>query len=127
MEHRSTDAPLCLRAFDLLSPDGARIAPPALTDRKEALAELIAAADTEHIQFSGTFTDPIRLLATCEKMGLVGIISKRRDSAYRSGPTRDWLKCKTLAWKDANRDPFELLHKRQRIERPADGQFRCEG
>jgi bifunctional non-homologous end joining protein LigD len=77
--------------FDLLYLDGVRITPLTLTERKAQLADLVAATDTEHIQFSGAFLDPIKLLATCEKMGLEGIVSKRRDSAYRSGPTRDWL------------------------------------
>jgi ATP-dependent DNA ligase len=27
-------------------------------------------------------------------MGLEGIVSKRKDSAYRSGRSRDWLKMK---------------------------------
>jgi bifunctional non-homologous end joining protein LigD len=30
------------------------------------------------------------------KPGLEGIVSKRLGSRYRSGPTRDWLKFKTL-------------------------------
>jgi bifunctional non-homologous end joining protein LigD len=55
------------------------------------------AADSEHMQFSGTFPDPIKLLETCAKMGLEGIVSKRKDSAYRSGSTKDWLKVKTAA------------------------------
>jgi bifunctional non-homologous end joining protein LigD len=28
------------------------------------------------------------------KLGLEGIVSKRKDSAYRSGRSRDWLKMK---------------------------------
>ena len=35
---------------------------------------------------------------------LHGIVSKRRDSTHRSGPTRDWLKIKTATWRAANRD-----------------------
>lgn len=62
MDHRRKDAPLCLWAFDLLSLDTVRIIPLNLTERKAQLAELIASADTEHIQFSGTFADPIQLL-----------------------------------------------------------------
>ena len=96
MDHSKNNAPLCLWAFDLLYLNGVRITPLSLTDRKEALAELIMAADTEHMQFSGTFADPIKLLETCNRMGLEGIVSKRKDSAYRSGPTRDWLKIKTV-------------------------------
>jgi ATP-dependent DNA ligase len=31
--------------------------------------------------------------ASC-KLGLEGIVSKRKDSPYRSGRSSDWLKCK---------------------------------
>ena len=31
--------------------------------------------------------------------GLEGIVSKRKASAYRSGPSRDWVKIKTAAWR----------------------------
>ena len=42
---------------------------------------------------------------------LKGIVSKRRDSAYRSGKTRDWLKIKTVSWRAANRDRWEMFKK----------------
>jgi ATP-dependent DNA ligase len=51
------------------------------------------------LQFSGAFDDPFELLKTCQNMNLKGIVSKRKASAYRSGPTRDWLKIKTAAWR----------------------------
>ena len=35
-----------------------------------------------------------RLLLRLRVMGLEGIVSKRKDSAYRSGPSPDWLKMK---------------------------------
>ena len=31
------------------------------------------------------------------KLGLEGIVSKRKDSRYRSGRCDDWLKCPKLA------------------------------
>ena len=75
-----------------------------LSQRKAMLADVLASADGEHFPFWGDFDDPVKLLGTCHKMGLEGIVSKRRDSAYRSGPTRDWLKIKTATWRAANRD-----------------------
>ena len=42
-------------------------------------------------------------------MDLEGIVSKRRESAYRPGPTRDWLKIKTASWRAANRDRGEMF------------------
>ena len=67
MGYGKARAPLCLWAFDLLHLNGVYIMPLPLDERREFLAELIASADTEHIQFSGTFEDPIKLLATCER------------------------------------------------------------
>ena len=101
----------CLWCFDLLSIDGARILPLPLSQRKTMLADVIASADDEHLQFSGDFDDPVRLLDACHKMGFEGIVSKRRESAYRSGSTRDWLKVKTATWRAANRGRCELFKK----------------
>jgi hypothetical protein len=41
------------------------------------------------------------------KMGLEGIVSKRRDSPYRSGRSPDWLKLKNLASVAAAREAEE--------------------
>ena len=58
----------------------------------------------ERLDITGQyFTDPIPLLETCDGMNLEGIVSKRKDSAYRSGSTKGWLKIKTAAWRAANR------------------------
>ena len=84
-----------------------------LTMRKAELSGLVALIDDEHLQFSGDFDDPEKLLASCHKMGFEGIVSKRRASAYRSGPTRDWLKIKTAAWRAANGDRGEMFDKRR--------------
>jgi bifunctional non-homologous end joining protein LigD len=43
----------------------------------------------EHIQGDG----PTVFAHAC-KLGLEGIVSKRKDSAYRSGRSPDWLKMK---------------------------------
>jgi hypothetical protein len=42
-------------------------------------------------------------------MRFKGIVSKRRQSAYRSGPMRDWPKITTAAWRAANRDRWDSL------------------
>ena len=46
----------------------------------------------EHIEFDG----PTVFAHAC-KMGLEGIVSKRKDSRYRSGPSPDWIKSKNPA------------------------------
>jgi bifunctional non-homologous end joining protein LigD len=83
-----------------------------IEQRKATLADVVALADSQHFQFSGDFDDPIKLLETCERLGLEGIVSKRRESPYQPGPTRDWLKVKTAIWRAANANRFELLKKR---------------
>ena len=104
---------LCLWCFDLLhlSNDSLMLLP--LDQRKHLLSDVVSQTADEHLQFSGSFDDPIRLLETCQKMGFEGIVSKRRVSAYRSGPTCDWLKIKTAAWRAANRGRWELFEKRR--------------
>ena len=63
---------------------------------------------------SGDFDDSTALLHTCQRMNLESIIvSKRRQSASRSGPTRDWLKVKTATWRAENRGRWELYKKRR--------------
>ena len=41
------------------------------------------------------------------KMGLEGIVSKRKDSTYRSGRSHDWLKMKNLAAPAVKREAEE--------------------
>jgi bifunctional non-homologous end joining protein LigD len=41
------------------------------------------------------------------KLGLEGIVSKRKDSAYRSGRSRDWLKMKNPACARVKREAEE--------------------
>jgi bifunctional non-homologous end joining protein LigD len=72
--------------------DGLRRDP--LQVRKATLASILAKASSgirfnEHIE-----GDSPTVFAHACKMGLEGIVSKRKDSAYRSGRSPDWLKMK---------------------------------
>jgi bifunctional non-homologous end joining protein LigD len=111
MEPGNKAPALCLWCFDLLVLDGVRLMPIPLVRRKAILADLINATNDEHLQFSGDFDDPVKLLGACQRMNLEDIVSKRRESAYRPGPTRDWLKIKTATWRAANSDRYELFAK----------------
>ena len=70
---------LCLWCFDLLHLNGVRITPLTLVERKALLANLVLTVGDKHLQFSGDFPDPLALLRTCQRMGLEGIVSKRKD------------------------------------------------
>ena len=56
----------------------------------------------EHIEANG----PTVFAHAC-KMGLEGIVSKRKDSTYRSGRSSDWLKMKNPACAAARREAAE--------------------
>jgi bifunctional non-homologous end joining protein LigD len=70
-------------AFDLLGLEGDDLRQRPLEERREALARLVAGAGG--IRFS--------VFAKARELGLEGIVSKRAGSRYRSGTSRNWLKC----------------------------------
>jgi bifunctional non-homologous end joining protein LigD len=107
------DCDLCLWCFDLLALYGEPLTDKPLIERRTMLSKLIKAADENELKFSEDFADPMKLLAAAEDRGLEGIVSKRKHSVYQSGPTHDWLKVKTTAWREANRDRHELFEKRR--------------
>ena len=79
-------------AFDLLSLDGDDLRQRPLEERREALARLVAGVDA--IQFSEALAaEGAVVFAHACKLGLEGIVSKRALSLYRSGTSRNWLKC----------------------------------
>jgi ATP-dependent DNA ligase len=51
--------------------------------------------------------DEALVFAHACKLGLEGIVSKRKASHYRSGTSRDWLKSKNPASEAVHRGAFE--------------------
>jgi len=81
-------------AFDILHLDGRNLAPLPLLQRKQALWQLVEPGAGK-IRYSEHFDgDALAILRAIDKMGLEGIISKRADSRYRSGPSTTWLKAR---------------------------------
>jgi bifunctional non-homologous end joining protein LigD len=79
-------------AFDLLHLDGFDIRAASLVERKRVLAALLGEAGTGTIAFSGHVEGEGRdFLSEVEALGLAGMVSKRADAPYRSGPCGDWL------------------------------------
>jgi len=75
--------------------------------RKATLASIVAKAGAgirfnEHIEGA----DPTVFAHAC-KMGLEGIVSKRKDSRYRSGRSPHWLKMKNPAAPAVKREAEE--------------------
>jgi ATP-dependent DNA ligase len=52
------------------------------------------------------FPDGAALLEHCAAFGLEGVVSKRIDKPYVSGPTRYWVKVKCPTWRRDNQQRF---------------------
>ncbi|MBZ9776832.1 RNA ligase family protein [Mesorhizobium sp. CO1-1-8] len=88
-----------LVAFDLLHMNGHDLRNVPLEDRREILQGIIQGGG--RIQFSEAMPgtgDAVYYLA--DQTGQEGIVSKRRDSLYRSGPTKNWRKIKCYEEKE---------------------------
>jgi len=87
------DADVILYGFDLLSVDGTDIRQERLEDRRARLHRLLL--HPEGIMFSDHHSGDGEVLVrhACQ-LGLKGIVSKRRDTAYESGRSKSWLKVK---------------------------------
>ena len=92
------NAHLAYYAFDLLYLNGYDLRGAPLERRKQLLKEVLEAASTQRIQFSEHFEeDGPSFFRQCCRMGLEGVISKRRDRPYHSGRSNDWIKTKCVA------------------------------
>jgi bifunctional non-homologous end joining protein LigD len=99
---------LAVIAFDALHRDGWGLQPLPLIERRRHLEQLLASSTVPCLHLIEAFGDGAKLLETAERMQLEGIVSKRRAAPYRSGESNDWRKVKTLAWHEANREPWRL-------------------
>ena len=89
IRHQRANESIFLYAFDLIELNGDDLRRDPLEVRKAALASIVAKASpgirfNEHIEGDG----PIVFAHAC-KLGLEGIVSKRKDSTYRSGRSPD--------------------------------------
>jgi hypothetical protein len=82
-----------LTVVTLLAVDGADIRHGRLEDRRAKLRQLLVRPDgirfSEHLDGDGE-----TVFRHACKLGLEGIVSKRRDAPYRSGRSKSWLKIK---------------------------------
>jgi len=96
-----------LYAFDLLELDGVDLRREPIETRKATLASVLRGCLpglrlNEHLAHPGELV----FRHAC-KMGLEGIVSKRKDSMYRSGCSPDWLKSKNPARAAVKREAEE--------------------
>ena len=85
-------------AFDLIELDGEDLRLEPLEVRKATLASLLRRA-APGLRFNEHLDEqdgPLVFAHAC-KLGLEGIVSKRKDSGYRSGRSPHWIKSKNPA------------------------------
>jgi bifunctional non-homologous end joining protein LigD len=107
LRQRQHDEAVFLYAFDLIELTGDDLRREPLEVRKATLASVLAKAApglrfNEHIEADG----PVVFAHAC-KMGLEGIVSKRKASRYRSGRSPDWLKSKDPTCEAVKREAEE--------------------
>jgi bifunctional non-homologous end joining protein LigD len=100
-----------LYAFDLIEHDGEDMRNLPFLDRKAALAHLLRNSEAgilfnEHIVEDG----PVVFAHAC-RLGAEGIVSKKVDGTYRSGPCRVWIKVRNPAHLAVLRERSELWNR----------------
>ncbi|WP_287138967.1 ATP-dependent DNA ligase [Mesorhizobium sp.] len=94
---------MILGAFDILHLNGHDLRDIGCKARREILYGIIK--PNSRIQFSEAMPgDAKAIFYLVDQAGIEGIVSKRADSKYRSGPTSNWLKTKSFTV-----DEFELI------------------
>ena len=108
LRHRNHDDCVFLYAFDLIELNGDDLRRDPLEVRKATLVSVVAKAGAgirfnEHMEHD----DGETVFRHACKLGLEGIVSKRKDSSYRSGRSSDWLKMKNPACAAVKREAEE--------------------
>ena len=81
--------------FDLPYFDGHDLRAAALEKRRAVLQRVLATSPSEQVRFSDGFdASPQSVVASACRLGLEGVIAKRRDSLYQSRRSADWIKLK---------------------------------
>ena len=104
LSERKTASAAVFFAFDLLYLDGYNLREAALDDRKDILAKLLSSNRHPSLRYSDHVVGSGRSMYehAC-RLGLEGIVSKRRDAPYRSGRHGEWAKSKCI-----NREEFVI-------------------
>jgi bifunctional non-homologous end joining protein LigD len=94
IRYRRHDATVFMWAFDIIELNGDDLRREPLERRKARLEKLLGRAGSgvqfnEHLEAEG----PVVFEHAC-RMGLEGIVSKRKGSLYRSGRSEHWVKAK---------------------------------
>ncbi|MBB6411564.1 hypothetical protein [Mesorhizobium sangaii] len=112
---------LAFVAFDILHKNGQDLRSRRAIERKALLWDLVKPAEgiilySQHVEGGAEFFGGV------ERMGLEGMVSKRRNSPYRSGPFDSWVK--TKCWDVADLD---LIGVKRQAGKQTEGLFAMNG
>jgi hypothetical protein len=121
-ELKGSSKSIVLVAFDLLYLNGRDVRKLPLFRLKNELKKVVAGTD---IQFSENFEiDGEAMFAHACKLGLEGVVSKVRNSAYPTGRSNDWVKKTLRAAGDADHRRVRARRRQvgRHLSRPTQGQ-----
>ena len=98
-----------LTVFDIMHLDDRDLRHLPLIERKDILSRRIPSSP--HLVVGEYFDNGDALLDACTKHDMEGIVSKRRDLAYKSGKCTYWRKIKCAEWKERNKERYKLFER----------------
>ena len=107
LRRRSATRTAILYAFDLIEHDGEDLRNHPFLDRKAALARLLRDIEAGILSNEHVIGDGLTVFEHACRLGAEGIVSKRVDGTYRSGPCPVWIKV---------RNPASVAVQRERSE-----------
>ena len=107
LRRRSARRTAILYAFDLIEHDGEDLRNHPFLDRKAALARLLRDIEAGILINEHVIGDGLTVFEHACRLGAEGIVSKRVDGTYRSGPCPVWIKV---------RNPASVAVQRERSE-----------
>jgi bifunctional non-homologous end joining protein LigD len=108
LRRRTAARAAILYAFDLIEHDGKDLRDRSFLDRKAVLARLLCGTKAGILLNDHVAGDGPTVFAHACRLGAEGIVSKKVDGAYRSGPCPVWIKV---------RNPASVAVQRERSER----------
>jgi ATP-dependent DNA ligase len=101
-----------LYAFDLIEHDAKDLRNLPLLDRKATLARLLRNTKAGILLNEHIAEDGLTVFAHACRLGAEGIVSKRVDGTYQSGPCRVWIKVRNPASIAVQRERSEIWNRR---------------
>jgi bifunctional non-homologous end joining protein LigD len=112
LSHREAARTAILYAFDLVEHDGEDLRDRPFLERKAALARLLRDTEAGILLNEHIAEDGLTVFAHACRLGAEGIVSKKVDGTYRSGPCRVWIKVRNPASIAVQRERSEIWNGR---------------